>query len=367
MNYYLKNYTYNELKNLLKKILSNNDNITDFKENFFDYRVDQIFNWIYKKYQDNIDNFSDLSKNFREFLKNYFNVNSLEIYDMKFSKFNDSIKFLFKTRDNEYIETVLMKHPDRYTVCLSTQVGCNVRCVFCASGINGVKRNLELAEIVDQLFLVQKYVYLTEGKRISNIVYMGIGEPLFNYDNLIKSLDIFTHDKGFNISNRNITVSTSGVVDNIYKLADEKFRVKLAISLHSPFENKRQKLIPLARKYKISQILQAAEYYFNKTKRRITIEYILLKNITDTMEDAKELVNILKNYNFKVFINLIPYNSIGEVYLDNVLLEQSDIDSINKFYNYIKNYFEVNVRWSLGRDIDAACGQLRRKTLTINS
>jgi 23S rRNA (adenine2503-C2)-methyltransferase len=361
MSYYLKDYTYSQLKDLLKNILAKEDN--NIKENFFNYRVDQIFNWIYKKYEDKIDNFSDLSKNFREFLKNNFEINSLKIYDIKLSKYNDSIKFLFKTTDNEYIESVLMKHPQRYTVCLSTQVGCNVKCIFCASGINGIKRNLNLAEIVDQLFLIQKYIYTKEKMRITNIVYMGMGEPLFNYENLVKSLDIFTHDKAFNISNRNITVSTSGVVDKIYELAEEKFRVKLAISLHSPFENKRQKLIPLAKKYKIPQILKAAEYYFLKTKRRITIEYILLKNITDTLEDAKELVNILKNYNFKVFINLIPYNSIGNVYLDNVLLEQSDNESIIQFYNYIKKYFEVNVRWSLGRDINAACGQLRRQLI----
>jgi len=361
MSYYLKNYTYSELKDLLKDILAKDD--SNLKENFFNYRVDQIFNWIYKKYEDKIDNFSDLSKNFREFLKNNFEINSLKIYDIKLSKYNDSIKFLFKTSDNEYIESVLMKHPQRYTVCLSTQIGCNVKCIFCASGINGIKRNLNLAEIIDQLFLIQKYIYMREKMRITNIVYMGMGEPLFNYENLVKSLDIFTHDKAFNISNRNITVSTSGVVDKIYELAEEKFRVKLAISLHSPFENKRQKLIPLAKKYKIHQILKAAEYYFLKTKRRITIEYILLKNITDTLEDAKELVNVLKNYNFKVFINLIPYNSIGNVYLDNVLLEQSDNESIIQFYNYIKKYFEVNVRWSLGRDINAACGQLRRQLI----
>jgi 23S rRNA (adenine2503-C2)-methyltransferase len=361
MDYYLKNYTYSQLKDLLKNILAKDK--SNLKEDFFNYRVDQIFNWIYKKYEDKIDNFSDLSKNFREFLKNNFEINSLKIYDTKLSKYNDSIKFLFKTSDNEYIESVLMKHPQRYTVCLSTQVGCNVRCIFCASGINGLKRNLNLAEIIDQLFLIQKYIYMREKMRITNIVYMGMGEPLFNYENLIKSLDIFTHDKAFNISNRNITVSTSGVVDKIYELAEEKFRVKLAISLHSPFENKRQKLIPLAKKYKIPQILKAAEYYFLKTKRRITIEYILLKNITDTLEDAKELVNILKNYNFKVFINLIPYNSIGNIYLDNVLLEQSDNESIIQFYNYIKKYFEVNVRWSLGRDINAACGQLRRQLI----
>jgi 23S rRNA (adenine2503-C2)-methyltransferase len=361
MSHYLKNYTYSQLKDLLKSILANDSN--NLKENFFNYRVDQIFNWIYKKYEDKIDNFSDLSKNFREFLKNNFEINSLKIYDIKLSKYNDSIKFLFYTSDNEYIESVLMKHPQRYTVCLSTQVGCNVRCIFCASGINGIKRNLNLSEIIDQLFLIQKYIYMREKMRITNIVYMGMGEPLFNYENLVKSLDIFTHDKAFNISNRNITVSTSGVVDKIYELAEEKFRVKLAISLHSPFENKRQKLIPLAKKYKIPQILKAAEYYFLRTKRRITIEYILLKNITDTLEDAKELVNILKNYNFKVFINLIPYNSIGNVYLDNVLLEQSDNESISRFYNYIKKYFEVNVRWSLGRDINAACGQLRRQLI----
>jgi len=361
MSYYLKNYTYSELKDLLKDILAKDD--SNLKENFFNYRVDQIFNWIYKKYEDKIDNFSDLSKNFREFLKNNFEINSLKIYDIKLSKYNDSIKFLFKTSDDEYIESVLMKHPQRYTVCLSTQIGCNVKCIFCASGINGIKRNLNLAEIIDQLFLIQKYIYMREKMRITNIVYMGMGEPLFNYENLVKSLDIFTHDKAFNISNRNITVSTSGVVDKIYELAEEKFRVKLAISLHSPFENKRQKLIPLAKKYKIHQILKAAEYYFLKTKRRITIEYILLKNITDTLEDAKELVNVLKNYNFKVFINLIPYNSIGNVYLDNVLLEQSDNESIIQFYNYIKKYFEVNVRWSLGRDINAACGQLRRQLI----
>ena len=351
MKYFLTDYTYNELKQTIENLYPG----------VSPYRVDQIFNWIYKRFENNIDNFSDLSKHFRESLKSNFKINSLELFDLKFSKNGDSIKFLFKTMDNEYIESVLMMHPERYTVCLSTQVGCNVRCVFCASGINGLKRNLNLSEIIDQFFLIQKFVYTKYNKRISNIVYMGMGEPLFNYGNLVKSLELFTCDKAFNISNRNITVSTSGVVDKIYQLADENFRVKLAISLHSPFEDKRIMLIPSAKKYKISEILKSAEYYFLKTKRRITIEYILLKNINDSLNDAKELVKLLKNYNFKVFINLIPYNSIGEVFVNGILLEQSDVKDIEKFRDYIKDHFEVNVRWSLGRDIEAACGQLRRK------
>ncbi|MEN3014910.1 MAG: 23S rRNA (adenine(2503)-C(2))-methyltransferase RlmN [bacterium] len=358
MEQYLKGLTLDELDKIICRILGTEQSS---KPNF---RTLQLLKWIYSKYQDDPCLFTDLSKDLRQKIAQNFKLRSLELVEYQNSKISESIKFAYKTFDGEIVESVLMKHPDRYTLCISSQVGCNVGCIFCASGAMGLKRNLHVHEIVEQFFLSQKFIYEKEGKRISNIVFMGMGEPLINYHNVVKAIVIFNSPWGFNISKRNITLSTSGIEKRIYDLVRDGVRVKLALSLHSPFQEQREKLIPTAKKYDINSLLKAVENYYQNTKKRITIEYILLKDINDTVEHAKKLVSLLKQYSMKVLINLIPYNSIGNVYFEDKLLEEPDISRIQRFQNIIKEHFEVSVRWSLGRDIDAACGQLRRKILS---
>ncbi|MFN3995464.1 MAG: 23S rRNA (adenine(2503)-C(2))-methyltransferase RlmN [bacterium] len=336
-----------------------------FSRESLNFRTKQVLKWIYAKYEDNPENFTDISKEFRKKLKENFCFRSLDLVEYKISSKGDSIKFAFKTFDEEIVESVLMKHPDRYTVCVSSQVGCNVGCIFCASGMFGLKRNLEVYEIVDQLFLIQKFVWEKENKRVSNVVFMGMGEPLVNYKNVLKTIEIFTSDWGFAISKRNITLSTSGIVPKIYELANEQLRVKLALSLHSPFQEEREKIIPTAKVYKIEDLLKALEYYYLKTKRRVTVEYILLEGVNDSPQHAQELVKLLKRYDMKVWVNLIPYNSIGDVYFEGKLLKEPSMEVIERFENIVKKHFEVSVRWSLGRDIDGACGQLRRRIKTL--
>lgn len=341
--------------------------LLDCSSEKINFRTNQILKWIYSKWEDDPENFTDLSKEFRKKLKSNFDFRSLELFDYQHSIITDSIKFAFRTVDGDIVESVLMKHPDRYTLCVSSQVGCNVGCVFCASGMYGLKRNLTTDEIVDQLFLAQQFVHKNEGKRISNIVFMGMGEPLVNYNNVLKALNIFTSDWGFKISKRNITLSTSGIIPKIYKLVEDGFKVKLALSLHSPYQSEREKLIPTAKRYHIDELLQSVSYYFLKTKKRVTIEYILLKEINDRVDHARELVRILKKHNMKVLVNLIPYNSIGNVYFEGKLLQEPEIERIKRFEEIIKEHYEVSIRWSLGRDIDGACGQLRMKKQMQNS
>lgn len=357
---FLKGLNIDELdKFLSQNILGKNYLESNGKK--ISYRTRQILKWVYSKYQDDPNLFSDISREIRKEINSKITFRSLELVEYKFSQISNSIKFAFRTLDNEIVESVLMKHPDRYTLCISTQVGCNVGCIFCASGMLGLKRNLESHEIVEQLFLVQKFIFEKERKRISNLVFMGMGEPLVNYNNVLKSIQIFTSDWGFNISKRNITLSTSGVLPRMYDLVRDNIRVKLALSLHSPFQEQREKLIPIAKRYHIDDVLKALENYYLHTKRRVTIEYILLRKVNDTVFHAKELVKLLKKYNMRVLVNLIPYNSIGNVYFEGILLEEPEIFAIKDFYNILKEYFEVSVRWSLGRDIDGACGQLRRR------
>lgn len=360
---FLKGLNISELDRFLtQNILGQESSKSNGKK--INYRTKQILKWVYSKFQDDPNLFSDISKEIRKQIAQKINFRSLELVEYKISQVSDSIKFAFRTLDNEIVESVLMKHPGRYTVCVSTQVGCNVGCIFCASGMFGLKRNLESHEIVEQLFLIQKFVFERENKRISNVVFMGMGEPLVNYNNVLKAIEIFTSDWGFNISKRNITLSTSGILPRMYDLIKDNVRVKLALSLHSPFQKEREKLIPIAKRYHIDEVLKALENYYLNTKRRVTIEYILLRKINDSVSHAKELVRILKRYNMRVLINLIPYNNIGDVYFEGILLEEPEISRIREFYSILKEHFEVSIRWSLGRDIDGACGQLRRKIMS---
>lgn len=355
---FIKGLDIKELNFFLSSLLG-------FSVDSLNFRTKQVLRWVYSKFEDNPENFTDISKDFRKRLKESFCFRALDLVEYKISSKGDSIKFAFRTFDGEIVESVLMKHPDRYTVCISSQVGCNVGCIFCASGMFGLKRNLEVYEIVEQLFLIQKFVWERENRRVSNVVFMGMGEPLVNYKNVLKSLEIFTSDWGFGISKRNITLSTSGMVPKIYDLVNDGVRVKLALSLHSPFQEEREKIIPTAKVYKIENLLKALEYYYLRTKRRITIEYILLEGVNDSLKHAQELVKILKKYNMKVWVNLIPYNSIGDVYFEDRLLKEPSIKVIENFENIIREHFEVSVRWSLGRDIGGACGQLRRRIKSL--
>ena len=335
-------YTLNELediflKNGLKKFLAK-----------------QIFDWIYKKRVLNFDNMLNISKQNKLFLKNNFYIQLLKPIIVQKDPFDKTQKFLFELEDNNKIETVLMKFNYGYSVCVTTQVGCNMGCKFCASGLLKKTRNLHAYEIVNQIITVQKMLDENNDK-ISNIVVMGIGEPFDNYDNLSKFLNIITNQYGIGIGSRKITVSTCGLVPKIKQFAIDHKQIGLAISLHAPNNEIRNKLMPINNAYNIDLVLNAAKEYTNQTNRRITFEYIMLKDINDSSECAYELANRLKS--ILCYVNLIPYNSVNEH-----LFKRSDnvIDFANILLN---NGITTTIRKEKGANIDAACGQLRSKNI----
>ena len=267
------------------------------------------------------------------------------------SKQDGTNKFLFRLQDGNVLESVLMRYKHGNSVCISSQVGCRMGCRFCASTIGGLIRNLEASEMLDQIYAIERIT----GERVSNIVVMGTGEPLDNYDNLIRFIRIINDERGKNISQRNITVSSCGLVPQIEKLADEELSITFALSLHSPTDEDRRKLLPIANKYSIAELMEVCRYYFEKTGRRVTFEYSLVKDENDTPEHAYKLAELLKNMHGHV--NLIPVNPIKEREYCRSLG-----DSVEKFkYILEKKDINVTIRRSMGRDIDAACGQLRRK------
>ena len=345
------NYTLDELRSIMREM------------GLEPFRANQIYNWLFKKRELNVDRYTDISPKVRPIIRPLIRT-EMEILKVVDSEDNSS-KFLLKLPEGDVVETVLMRHVKngqrRYTVCLSTQLGCPVGCKFCASGKH-FRRSLSPGEIVEQLWHVQKYLDQTEGVRVSNIVYMGMGEPLLNYDATVKSLRIICDDRGFNISTRNITLSTVGIPDAIRRLAHDAPRVKLAFSLHSPREEVRRWLIPLARKFSLEEILDALRYYWDITKRRITIEYVLLEGINDTEEDAREIVKLFASPEFKgvrLLINLIPYNPV-----EGVGFKAPSEERIERFAAILSEHFDVTVRRSMGRDVKAACGQLRYRVIT---
>ena len=318
------------------------------------YKAKQIYEWIHQKNLTSFDDMSNIAKKTRDVLKNNFEFTNISILERFDSNLDETKKYLLLLEDGNVIETVFLKYKYGNTLCISSQVGCKMGCVFCASTKKGFIRNLTVAEMLNQIYLVQK----NTGERISNIVIMGTGEPLENYDNILKFFKIINDEKGQNISLRKITMSTCGVVPKIYELADLDLQITLAISLHAATQNKREEILPIARKYSLDELKKACEYYVNKTNKRLTFEYILIDGFNDTYEDAMNLCKYLKGILCNV--NLIPYNTIKESNISS-----STDNNIEKFKKILTdNGMYATVRRELGSDINAACGQLRNDFLS---
>ena len=332
-------------------------NLDELKEEFIkigekSYRAEQVFKWLYQEEVTSFDDMTNLSLELREKLKKEFTLNNFKILK-KQESVDETKKYLFDVLDGNAIETVLMEYHHGKTICVSSQIGCKMGCKFCAS--TGIKfiRNLTSGEIVEQILAVQR----DEKTKISNIVFMGIGEPLDNYDNVLKAISILNNPKGLNIGARHISISTSGIVPKIYELADRDYQFTLSISLHATNDEKRSKMMPINNKYNIEELMKACKYYIKKTNKRISFEYALAKDNNDNLEDAKELVKLLKG--MLCHVNLIPINKI-----ENGQYIKSTNENIIKFRDYLNaNGITATIRRELGSDIDAACGQLRRKNL----
>lgn len=315
------------------------------------FRARQVYQWMHQKQADSFEQMTNLSKTLREQLEQNCILTTLKTEAVQISKFDGTRKYLFSLADGNVIESVLMRYRHGNSVCISSQVGCRMGCRFCASTLDGLVRGLTPAEMLDQIYRIGKDI----GERISNVVVMGTGEPLDNFDNLLKFIELLTDENGLHISQRNITVSTCGIVPRMRELADRKLAITLALSLHASNQQRRLELMPVANKYEIHEVIDACRYYFNQTGRRVTFEYSLVGGVNDTDQDAKELCQLIHGMNCHV--NLIPVNPIKE--RDYV---QSDAKVIAAFKSKLKKSgINVTVRREMGRDIDGACGQLRRK------
>ena len=335
-----------EIKSLSLVQLKNT--MTEMGEKAF--RAKQIYEWLHQKQAESFDEMSNLSTSLREKLKERCVFTTLKMLEVQTSKIDGTQKYLFALPDGNVVESVLMKYKHGNSVCISSQVGCKMGCRFCASTIGGWTRNLLPSEMLEQIYRIQKL----SGERVSNVVVMGTGEPLDNYDNLLQFIRLLTDENGLHISQRNVTVSTCGIVPKMYELAEENLQITLAISLHASNQEKRAELMPIANKYSIEEVLEACRNYFEKTGRRLTFEYSLVGGKNDTKEDAEELARLIKGLNCHV--NLIPVNPIKE--RDYV---QSDKKVIENFKNKLEKYqINVTIRREMGRDIDGACGQLRK-------
>lgn len=314
------------------------------------FRAKQIFSWMHEKFVAGVDDMTNLPKNIREDIQKSGFI-TIEEETRQVSKKDGTIKFLYRLYDGQMIETVFMKYSYGNSICISSQAGCRMGCRFCASTIGGLVRNLTASEMLEQVYATMRLT----GERISNIVVMGTGEPLDNYDNLIRFIRLISDENGYNISQRGITVSSCGIVPGIYKLAEEKLAITFALSLHAPTDEERRELMPVACTYTLDETIKACRYYFEKTGRRVTFEYSLVKGKNDGKEQALKLAELLKGMNCHV--NLIPVNPISERNF-----KQSDRNSVEKFKLLLeKNSINGTIRRSVGSDIDAACGQLRRK------
>ncbi|MBG9819414.1 23S rRNA (adenine(2503)-C(2))-methyltransferase RlmN [Bacillus safensis] len=317
------------------------------------FRAAQIFEWLYEKRVTSFDDMSNLSKELREKLKNQFAITTLKTVIKQTSQ-DGTIKFLFELHDGYTIETVLMRHEYGNSVCVTTQVGCRIGCTFCASTLGGLKRNLEAGEIVAQVLKVQQALDETD-ERVSSVVIMGIGEPFDNFDEMLAFLKIINHDNGLNIGARHITVSTSGIIPKIYQFADEQMQINFAVSLHAPNTEIRSRLMPINKAYKLPKLMEAIEYYIQKTGRRVSFEYGLFGGVNDQVHHAEELADLLKG--IKCHVNLIPVNYVPE--RDYVRTPREQIFLFEKTLK--ERGVNVTIRREQGHDIDAACGQLRAK------
>ncbi len=316
------------------------------------FRAEQIFKWIHQDKISNFDEMTNISLGLREKIKENYTICDFNILRKLESK-DGTIKYLFDVLDGNVIETVLMRYKHGNTICVSTQIGCKMGCKFCASTGIAFIRDLTAGEIVEQIIKVEQ----DTGERISNVVYMGIGEPLDNYDNTIKSVHILNNQKGINIGARHISISTSGLVPQIYKLAEEKIPCTLSISLHNTTNEQRSSMMPVNKKYPIEELIKACKDYIKSTNRRISFEYALAKDNNDNLDDAKRLVSLIRGINCHV--NLIPINKI-----ENGDFIKSSNENIIKFRDYLNSKGIVaTIRRELGSDIDAACGQLRRQNI----
>ena len=332
-------YNYDELQDEIKSIGEK------------PFRAKQIYAWLHEKLAEEFDEMTNLSKALREKLDREYEIRKVKVVAHQISKVDPTEKFLFELEDGNRIESVLMKYNYGNSVCISSQVGCRMGCRFCASTLDGLVRGLRPSEMIDQIYRIGKDI----GERISNVVVMGTGEPLDNYDNLLRFIELLTDENGINISQRNLTVSTCGIVPRMRQLADEKLSITLALSLHASNQEKRKALMPVANSFDIHDVVDACKYYFAQTGRRVTFEYSLVGGVNDTAEDAAELSALVHGMN--CHINLIPVNPIKE--RDYV---QSNKDVIEAFKKRLeKNGINVTIRREMGRDIDGACGQLRKK------
>ena len=336
----IKNYNLEELKEELRKMEEK------------PYREEQIFKWLYEEKVESFDEMTNLPLTLREKLKDHYQICHFHILKKQESK-DGTIKYLFDLLDGNAIETVLMRYHHGNSICVSSQVGCKMGCKFCAStGINFI-RDLTSGEIIEQIVRVEQDIK----ERVSNVVFMGIGEPFDNYENVVKAIHLINDPKGLNIGARHISISTSGLIPKIYQLAEENIQCTLSISLHATNNEKRSSMMPINQTYPVEELLQACKDYIQKTNRRISFEYALAKDNNDNLEDAKELVKRLKG--MLCHVNLIPINKI-----ENGKFDKSSNENIIKFRDYLNEHGIVaTIRRELGSDIDAACGQLRRKNL----
>ena len=311
------------------------------------FRAVQVYEALYKKRVKDIDDAPNIPTNIKNKIKEDFDTNLITIISKQES--SDVNKYLFKLRDGNTVEAVLMRHDYGTSICISSQVGCNMGCKFCESGRLKKVRNLDASEMVMQILLVEEDI----GDRITHIVIMGIGEPFDNYDNVMNFVRIVNHPKGIAIGTRHITISTCGVVPKIYQFMEEDGQVNLAVSLHAPNNSIRDKLMPINKVYKIEDVMEAIREYIKKTNRRVTFEYILLSGLNDSANNAKELAKLIRGMN--AYVNLIPYNET-----ENLDFKRSSKDSIMRFYDILKKEkINVTIRKEFGGNIDAACGQLR--------
>lgn len=340
----LKSLTLEELKDELKE------------GGFPAYRAGQLYRWLHVQLAEDPEEMTNLPAKLKQYLSENYTITRLQVADRQISRLDGTQKFLFQLPDGETIESVFMKYKFGNSVCVSSQVGCRMGCRFCASTLDGLRRNLLPGEILEEIYTIHRLT----GEKISHVVVMGTGEPLDNYENLLKFLRMLTDENGQNLSMRNVTVSTCGMVPRIYDLAREKLSITLALSLHATTDERRREIMPIANTYTISECMAACRYYFEETGRRVTFEYSLIKGVNDSLRDAKELAALAGS--ISAHINLIPVNPVRERDY-----EQPDLSAVQAFRAKLEKHgINVSIRRVLGRDIDGACGQLRHRHIEIS-
>ncbi|MDK2945411.1 23S rRNA (adenine(2503)-C(2))-methyltransferase RlmN [Geotoga petraea] len=333
------NFSYKDLKEHLQENL-----------NFKTFRTDQILDWIYNKHVFNFEEMTNLSIDARNKLSENYTISNPEIMDIQKSKQDETTKFLFKLDDGALVESVVLYYPNRIAACISSQVGCALKCTFCNTGKLGFQRNMTGGEIISQVLTIEKYL----DRRINNIVYMGMGEPLLNYDNVVNSILNLNDKKMRNLGARHITISTSGIADKIEELGNLDIEIRLSVSLHAPTNYQRDQLMPINTKYPVEELMQACEIYQEKTNKRVTFEYIAIKGFNDSKEDAIKLTELIGN--LKSMVNIIPVNPNPAGY------EKPKREYLMKFANILRDKgIDTVIRAEKGTDIDAACGQLKGK------